>query len=93
MKNVSKYRAKNLWTRYKVTLEQRTAEIKKRKGKCDICRIKVGDRLEIDHHHVTGQRRGYLCHWCNTGLGLFMEDQGILRRAGAYIRRFQNGGL
>ena len=57
---------------------------------CAICkRVHVGrgDRLHIDHDHVTGKIRGLLCANCNTMLGLAGDDLDRLRAAAAYIRR------
>jgi hypothetical protein len=87
MKRVSRFRAKNLWTRYRITEAERNKEVRKRGGKCDVCGWNAGDRLEVDHCHKTGKVRGYLCHWCNSGLGLFRENHLILKQAMAYLRR------
>lgn len=42
-------------------------------------------RLAVDHCHVTGKIRGLLCHHCNTGLGNFMDDVSLLRKAITYL--------
>jgi hypothetical protein len=55
---------------------------------CKICQRtpEAGDRaLSVDHCHRTGLVRGLLCGHCNTGLGMFKDDPGFLRRAAAYI--------
>jgi hypothetical protein len=57
---------------------------------CAICRrvhIGRGDRLHIDHDHVTGKVRGLLCMRCNTMIGLADDDLDRLRAAAAYIRK------
>jgi hypothetical protein len=52
---------------------------------CDICR-RAGP-TEIDHCHVSGAFRGWLCHKCNTGLGKLGDDLEGVRRAIAYLER------
>jgi hypothetical protein len=44
----------------------------------------------LDHCHVTGRFRGWLCHACNTGLGELGDDVASVRRALAYLERWLN---
>jgi hypothetical protein len=64
-------------------------------GVCAICRQQESRRnasgqeityLSVDHDHKTGKIRGLLCHGCNTSLGRFNDDPGILQRAIDYLR-------
>ena len=56
-------------------------------GVCAICaKPPNGSRLCVDHNHETGQVRGLLCYQCNTGLGSFRDDKGLLKSALAYLR-------
>lgn len=49
---------------------------------CDIC----GDAAEyVDHCHVSGQKRGFLCPACNSGLGFFRDDPARLAAAIDYL--------
>jgi hypothetical protein len=41
--------------------------------------------LVIDHDHLTGAVRGRLCVRCNTGLGKFLDNPDMLRRAVCYL--------
>jgi hypothetical protein len=52
---------------------------------CDICRRE--GPTELDHCHVSGAFRGWLCHKCNTGLGKLGDDIAGVRRAIAYLLR------
>ncbi len=37
---------------------------------CDICNKPIsGRKIQFDHDHKTGAFRGWLCPYCNTGLG------------------------
>lgn len=56
-------------------------------GKCWICSSeeKVAGTLSVDHDHSTGSVRKLLCTHCNTGLGLFKDNPGLLRAAAKYV--------
>ncbi|MBK7330438.1 MAG: hypothetical protein IPI85_15545 [Dehalococcoidia bacterium] len=41
----------------------------------------------LDHDHVTGQVRGFLCSHCNIALGAFRDNPESMRAAAAYIER------
>jgi hypothetical protein len=42
--------------------------------------------LRVDHDHVTGKVRGFLCHSCNTGIGKLRDDPGVIEKALNYVR-------
>ena len=45
------------------------------------------DRLYIDHDHVTGVYRNYICFKCNTGIGMLGDSLVGIERALAYLKR------
>lgn len=47
--------------------------------------------LSLDHCHVSGIFRGWLCHKCNTGIGNLGDDVHGLKRAIAYLERAYHG--
>lgn len=51
---------------------------------CAICR-KDYERLNLDHCHSTGKVRGFLCHNCNRGIGLFKDDPMLMKAAASYL--------
>ena len=53
---------------------------------CMLCQAK-SDVLEIDHCHITGQFRGWICKNCNTGLGKFLDDSQFLIKAIEYLHK------
>ena len=56
---------------------------------CENCNRAVpnGFGMHLDHCHVTGKFRGWLCNRCNRGLGYFDDCIEGLERALAYLRR------
>lgn len=75
-----------------LTLEEYDKMLKEQKGVCAICgKInKSGNRLSVDHNHLTGRVRGLLCTTCNSALGFFDGDGGIklLLNAIDYVRKY-----
>ena len=60
-------------------------ELKKRfDGSCWICK-KKSKYMHVDHNHTTNKVRGWLCVSCNRGLGLFCDNEMLLRAAIEYI--------
>lgn len=60
---------------------------------CDICGFKTS-YLVLDHDHITGQPRGWLCRDHNTGMGkcgvgFKTEFEGV-KATEAYLKRFEN---
>lgn len=62
-------------------------------GRCHICRAPESTltrRLAIDHSHVTGQFRGWLCQPCNTAMGIVDRNRGQFER---YMRTADSEAL
>jgi len=53
---------------------------------CMLCE-NPSDVLEVDHCHITGQFRGWICKNCNTGLGKFFDDSKFLIKAIEYLHK------
>lgn len=68
--------------------EQYEAAYKAQQGLCAICGV-FKEKLDADHCHLTGKRRGLLCHLCNIALGSFRDNQQSIRRALEYLKRYQ----
>lgn len=87
------YERKRACAKYGLTVDQFDSMLDQQSGKCAICGADFafleGDqnlRPRIDHCHETGEVRGLLCNKCNRALGLFADDEEILRRALKYIQ-------
>ncbi len=61
----------------------------KQKGACAICRAELSPsnphNRHLDHCHITGAVRGWLCRKCNTGLGNFNDNAQLLKAAASYL--------
>lgn len=53
---------------------------------CELCRT-PSEKLLLDHDHLTGLDRGYLCARCNIGLEMFRDSPETLTRAIMYLER------
>lgn len=59
---------------------------------CEICGIMEKDLnhiLHVDHDHVTGNNRGFLCRNCNSMLGMAQDNIDILRGAIKYLGKYK----
>ena len=60
-------------------------------GCCAICgksEEENGQRLAIDHNHITHQVRALLCRHCNTGLGAFKDNETLMNKAIEYLKEW-----
>ena len=77
-------------SKYGLSLEDYGHILKRQGGKCAICgRDEIAPNRKykyffVDHNHKTGEVRGLLCYWCNTGLGMFGDSSDILQKVIAY---------
>ena len=72
---------------YKISADQYDKMVIDRNGLCDICSSPCPrhNKLSVDHNHNTGKIRGLLCHKCNNGIGLFNDNEELLRKAAEYV--------
>ena len=58
-------------------------------GKCGICCRPIDDSLQahLDHDHRTGAIRELLCKRCNYMIGMADDDEAVLQRGIAYLRK------
>lgn len=83
--------ARNLRTRYGLTIEAYNAMLVGQNGLCAACgepeRRKGRTRLAVDHDHVTGAIRGLLCDHCNRVAGHRNTSPRWLHALAAYLER------
>jgi hypothetical protein len=64
-------------------------KIRPSSAKCNICgRVVSGKELHLDHNHEHGYVRGWLCHKCNSGIGMFKESPFLLGKAIEYLAHY-----
>lgn len=57
---------------------------------CPICDVSFEEtKAHLDHDHVTGETREFLCGNCNRGLGMFADSPDRLLAAAMYLMRHQ----
>jgi hypothetical protein len=80
----------SLMRRCGMTLVEYEQRLKKQRNRCAICQTKhkeeKGKRLQADHCHKTGRKRGLLCGACNSMLGYGRDNVAILKAAIKYLR-------
>lgn len=57
----------------------------KANGICKICTKYLGENLSLDHCHITGKLRGFICSDCNLALGGFKDSKERLQNAINYL--------
>ena len=93
-------RLANAYKRYGITSEEYNKRFYDQDGKCAICKREISlpkggiyhpkkYHALVDHNHKTKQNRGILCHFCNIGLGSFMDDINNLTNAIKYLKDYQ----
>ena len=88
------YHRSTLMLRYGITDRDLAEMAEKQDHCCAICGQRETDKrgglvkhLAVDHDHKTGKIRELLCQSCNTALGKFKDDEDILLKAIAYLRK------
>lgn len=71
--------------KYGMTEDEYHTFMEASQGKCQICKVEPFEA--IDHDHVTGKVRGFLCRGCNHGLGNFKDSIDNLQAAMLYLNR------
>ncbi len=67
---------------YGISMEQYYAMLQ---DDCPICKRPL-ERPCIDHCHTSGEVRGVICTRCNSGLGMFGDDEATMWRAMEYLK-------
>ena len=85
--------------RYGISIDQYNEMLIRQNGCCAICGKAEANEirgkvvaLAVDHCHDTGAVRALLCSACNTALGLFNDDIGLLVKAQAYVVYHRQSG-
>lgn len=77
---------------YGLSTDDYSELVEEQNGVCALCGKASEERaIAVDHDHASGEIRGLLCSPCNTGVGMFRDDPGLLRKAIAYIEAHRRG--
>ena len=75
--------------KYGITVEAQEQLLEQQSYACAVCRtqfLRSSDR-HLDHNHLTGKVRGFLCGPCNQAIGLMRDSADQLRAAAEYLTR------
>jgi hypothetical protein len=61
------------------------------RGKSDLSYTAWKNPFVLDHDHITGEARGWICQDCNTALGRIRDDVEIAKRMVEYIEATDRG--
>lgn len=78
--------AEGLWTRHKMRWADYIQMAVAQEHVCALCLRNDRGRLQVDHNHQTGEKRGLLCDPCNRALGILGDNVERLERVVAYLR-------
>lgn len=88
--NPETYINTHLKRKYNIDLNQYKELCAQQEYMCKICLAKFDFNKElpcVDHDHLTKEVRGILCRKCNSGLGFFNDDAGLLFSASKYLSK------
>jgi len=76
--------------KFGLTLEQYQEMLEQQDGVCKICGKENpnGQRLAVNHNHVTGKIRKLLCAVCNAALSRLEKDRDWGKKAIEYLNEF-----
>lgn len=90
--NTDTYGRKKLENSCRTCLSKKNLDIyylKKENGPppshCQLCG-EESNKLQLDHCHITGKFRGWLCYSCNLGLGKLRDSVELLQRGIKYLK-------
>lgn len=84
------HRNMRLVRKYGITMKERDEMVQAQDNKCMICRTdfdEIDHEPHVDHCHQSGDVRGILCKFCNTGLGQFKDDVELMKSAIKYLEK------
>lgn len=73
--------------KFGLTKKEVRALRRKHQGRCAICAHKKP--LCLDHCHLSGKPRGFLCITCNTGLAFVERGPDLVKKAQKYLALYQ----
>jgi len=90
--DATKRRDDKLRRQFGISADEFELMLARQGGGCAICQgppLGRWNRFAVDHDHATGVVRGLLCVRCNRAIGLFRDDEAVLKRAVAYLNEWR----
>ena len=75
--------SRTIYERYKLLSKEEKELKEKYNGICPICNERKA--TAIDHDHITGKVRGYICSKCNLGLH-YIENKELVNKMNKYLK-------
>jgi len=74
---------------YGITIDEYNQRLIHQMFGCAICKLpcKTGNKLSVDHNHITGEVRGLLCRKCNAAVGWLNDDEDLIWKIMEYLKR------
>lgn len=86
-------RFQKIVSKFKISKEQYLSLLNAQNNKCAICgkgpETERYKKLCLDHDHITGEVRGFLCNNCNRCIGLLNDNILILQKAVMYLSKYK----
>jgi len=84
---------KCMFKKFGLTLEEGYAKLKEQNSQCKICDRTISldrsaqrnEKAVLDHCHLTGKFRGFLCHKCNVAIGHLGDSPELVKKALDYL--------
>lgn len=84
-------KSKNYFQKNKLKVYERrnkkrkiTVKYSGKPNKCEICHLT--GKICLDHNHITGEFRGWICDRCNKVLGFVKDDKELLIKLSNYLK-------
>lgn len=84
-------KAAYILNRHGITIDAYYDKLDAQEYSCAICKTKEPKGgWHLDHDHITGEIRDFLCSNCNRGIGHLQEDIDTLKNAISYLTKYRS---
>lgn len=84
----------NIYSKYRLSPDRIKEILERQNHQCAVCGTPITENAHVNHDHgcCSGNRscgkcvRGFLCSYCNKGLGMFRDSLRIIEKALSYLK-------